>query len=70
MERQTMCMHVVRWGETLATLARTYYDDPQLAGEIWKANRALIPNVNMIYPGQVLTIPHLPDTVASVTVVS
>ena len=50
--------HRVQWGETLATLAKLYYDDQNLAVYIYQHNRQLIDNPNVIYPGQLLHIPH------------
>ena len=49
--------HRVQWGETLATLAKLYYDDGKLAVFIYQHNREIIANPNNIYPGQLLEIP-------------
>ena len=51
--------HRVQWGETLATLAKLYYDDGKLAVFIYQHNREAIPNPNNIYPGQLLHIPYM-----------
>ena len=50
--------HRVQWGETLATLAKLYYDNGKLAVFIYQHNRELITNPNNIYPGQLLHIPY------------
>ena len=50
--------HRVQWGETLATLAKLYYHDGNLAVFIYQHNRGTIANPNLIYPGQLLTIPY------------
>ena len=54
--------HRVQWGETLATLAKLYYDDPKLAVYIYQHNRQIITNPNNIYPSQLLHIPHIQVT--------
>lgn len=51
--------HRVQWGETLATLAKLYYDDGKLAVFIYQHNRETITNPNNIYPGQLLHIPYM-----------
>ena len=55
---KTVRYHRVQWGETLATLAKLYYDDATLAVFIYQHNRQLIPNPNNIYPGQLIHIPY------------
>ena len=50
--------HRVQWGETLATLAKLYYDDQNLAVYLYRHNSEYIVNPNVIYPGQLLCIPH------------
>ena len=54
----TIRYHRVQWGETLATLAKLYYDDGKLAVFIYQHNREIIANPNNIYPGQLLEIPQ------------
>ena len=54
----TVRYHRVQWGETLATLAKMYYDDAKLAVFIYQHNRQLITNPNNIYPGQRVHIPY------------
>ncbi len=51
--------HRVQWGETLATLAKLYYNTPNLAVFIYQHNRELITNPNNIYPGQLLHVPYV-----------
>ena len=51
--------HRVQWGETLATLAKLYYDDGKLAVFIYQHNREAIVNPNNIYPGQRILIPYM-----------
>lgn len=44
-------------GDCLWTIAKKYYDDGALYKKIYEANKDKISNPNLIYPGQVLTIP-------------
>lgn len=52
--------HTVRFGDTLMTIADTYYGNPRLFGYIYRANDKYIDNPNVLAVGQVLVIPHLP----------
>ncbi|MFD2175138.1 LysM peptidoglycan-binding domain-containing protein [Rhodobacter lacus] len=45
-------------GNTLWAIAREAYGDPYLYVQIFEANRAQIRDPNMIYPGQVFTLPN------------
>lgn len=49
--------HTVAAGDTLSRLARFYYQDAGDWRRIYDANRDRIKNPDLIYPGQVLTIP-------------
>jgi nucleoid-associated protein YgaU len=55
-----MKTHVVRPGDTLATIAEAYYKDSDLDMFIFQHNTMTIQNPNTIYPGQVIVIPRLP----------
>lgn len=55
-----MKRHVVRPGETLDGLAQAYYGNPELDTYIFQHNQTVIKDINRIYPGQVILIPHLP----------
>lgn len=44
-------------GDTLSTLAKAHYGDPLKYGLIFEANRPLLKNPDLIYPGQVLRLP-------------
>lgn len=50
--------HTVAGGETLSKIAVLYYDDPRKWPRIFAANRDLIDNPHLIYPGQILRIPR------------
>lgn len=51
-------LHVVRPGESLATIARDELGDVALWELIYRANRDRIKDPTRIYPGQTLTIPE------------
>lgn len=49
--------HTVKEGETLGILAARYYGTVNLYSRIYEANRSIVSNPNLIYPGQQLVIP-------------
>lgn len=49
--------YTVKSGDSLSSIAETYYGDARLWKTIYEANKSIIKNANVIYPGQVLTIP-------------
>lgn len=49
--------YTVQRGDTLWGIARKFYGDGSLAYRLAAANSTIIRNPNLIYPGQVLTIP-------------
>lgn len=54
-----MRTHKVQKGETLATIAQTYYHDAAKWAVIYQHNERYIANPNQLDPGQKLIIPHL-----------
>lgn len=50
--------HYVKPGENLTTIAQQWYGDWRGWRDIYDANSAVIENVNLIFPGQVLAIPY------------
>lgn len=50
-------MYTVKSGDTLSAIAQAQYGDANRYNEIFEANRPMLTDPNMIYPGQVLRIP-------------
>ncbi|MEM6799911.1 MAG: peptidoglycan-binding protein LysM [Bacteroidota bacterium] len=46
-------------GDSLSKIAKAHYGDAMKYNEIFEANKPMLKDVNLIYPGQVLRIPHL-----------
>lgn len=55
--KATTKTYVVKSGDTLWGIARTYYGNGSEYPKIFNANRNIISNPNLIYPGQKLVIP-------------
>jgi nucleoid-associated protein YgaU len=51
--------HTVKKGEYLSLIAKQYYGDAMKYPVIFEANRPMLTDPNLIYPGQVLRIPAL-----------
>ena len=49
--------YTVKAGDSLSKIAKREYGDASQWKKIHEANRDLIPNPDLIHPGQVLTIP-------------
>jgi hypothetical protein len=49
--------HTVVAGDTLSGLAQAFYGDPSLFPRIFEANRNVVADPDLIFPGQVLRIP-------------
>jgi nucleoid-associated protein YgaU len=50
-------MHVVQRGDTLSAIAKEVYGDAMKYPVIFEANRPMLKDPDLIYPGQVLRIP-------------
>lgn len=50
-------MHVVQKGDTLSAIAKEYYGDAMKYPAIFEANKPMLKDADLIYPGQVLRIP-------------
>ena len=48
----------IQSGDTLGAIAKRYYDDASQYMRIFEANREIIDDPNMIYPGQKIRIPR------------
>ena len=46
-------------GDTLSKIAKEYYGNANKYQQIFEANRPMLKDANLIYPGQVLRIPNL-----------
>ncbi len=53
--------HEVESGDTLSKIAKHFYGDPMKYPVIFEANQPMLTDPDLIYPGQVLRIPPLPQ---------
>lgn len=53
--------HTVERGDTLSAIARDHYGDASKYPVIFEANRPMLEDPDLIYPGQVLRIPPLEE---------
>jgi nucleoid-associated protein YgaU len=51
--------YTVAKGDSLSKIAKQLYGDPKKWRQIHEANKDIIKNPDLIYPGQVLTIPEV-----------
>ena len=51
--------HTVEKGESLSKIAKEYYGDPMKYPMIFEANKPMLTDPDLIYPGQVLRIPAI-----------
>ena len=51
--------YVVQPGDTLSKIAKQYYGDAMKYPEIFEANREVVKDPDLIYPGQKLRIPKI-----------
>jgi nucleoid-associated protein YgaU len=51
--------YTVQAGDSLSKIAKRCYGDPRQYPAIFEANRQLLRNPELVYPGDVLTIPPL-----------
>jgi nucleoid-associated protein YgaU len=50
-------LYIVKKGDTLSAIAKTFYKDAGKYPRIFEANKPMLGDPNKIYPGQVLRIP-------------
>lgn len=55
----TIRYHTVKYGDTLASIAKRYYGSEDLFAVVYNANKHYIANMNQLTPLQKLAIPHL-----------
>lgn len=53
--------HTVESGESLSKISKQYYGNAMKYMVIFEANKPMLKNPDLIYPGQVLRIPKLED---------
>ena len=53
--------HTVVSGDTLGKMAKRFYGNAMKYPEIFEANKPMLKSPDLIYPGQVLRIPHMGD---------
>ena len=53
-------LYTVKKGDSLSKIAKEQYGDPQKYPVIFEANKPMLKDANLIYPGQVLRVPALP----------
>ncbi len=58
-EEEVTEFYTVKRGDSLSLIAKRYYGDPMKYPLIFEANREVIKNPDLIYPGQTLRIPRL-----------
>jgi len=51
--------YTVQKGDSLSKISKTVYGDPMKYTTIFEANKPMLKDPNLIYPGQVLRIPEL-----------
>ncbi|WP_035335178.1 peptidoglycan-binding protein LysM [Dokdonia sp. PRO95] len=51
--------YTVEKGDSLSKISKAMYGDPMKYPQIFEANKPMLKDVDLIYPGQVLRIPHL-----------
>ncbi len=49
--------YVIEKGDTLSAIAKRFYDDANAYPRIFEANREVIKDANLIFPGQKIRIP-------------
>jgi LysM repeat protein len=63
--------YTVRPGDTLSSIAQRFYGNPADWRGLYQANRSMLTNPNVLYPGQVLSVPYqLPAVGATSTTAS
>ncbi|RPI01306.1 MAG: peptidoglycan-binding protein LysM [Calditrichaeota bacterium] len=58
-EKEETEFYTIKSGDTLSKIAKNYYGNAMKYPVIFEANREVIKDANLIYPGQVIRIPKL-----------
>ena len=58
---KTQRFHIIREGETLSEISRTYYDSARKWQKILDANREVIEDISKLKPGTKIIIPEQPQ---------
>ena len=61
LEKEETDFYTIKSGDTLSKIAKTYYGNAMKYPVIFEANREVIKNADLIYPGQIIRIPKLSD---------
>ena len=56
--KPTAKFYEVQSGDSLSKIAKEFYGDPMRYNEIFEANKPMLKDPNLIYPGQMLRIPN------------
>ena len=60
-EEEMAQFHTVVSGDTLGKIAKEFYGNAMKYPVIFEANKPMLKDPDLIYPGQVLRIPHIED---------
>ncbi len=60
-EQPAAVFYEVKSGDSLSKIAKSYYGDPMKYQAIFEANKPMLKDPNLIYPGQMLRIPSLEE---------
>ena len=58
-EKEEVEFYTIKSGDSLSKIAKVYYGNAMKYPVIFEANRQVIKNADLIYPGQVIRIPKL-----------
>jgi len=53
--------YVIQKGDTLSAIAKQFYGDANAYPRVFEANREVIKDADLIYPGQTIRIPRSAD---------
>ena len=64
-EKDEPLFYTIRRGDSLSKIAKAHYGNAMKYPFLFEANREVIKNPDLIYPGQVIRIPKLEETAVS-----